>query len=398
MIYRRCLTRSFGFDSILCLPGTRSEPVAARTRHARSRSVSSLSDYSSTSKKEARFKVPRRSKSVGRNKQLKEPWRGLVDSLMRIHRGENAFVPSIENDDQYAPNLGEGHTGLRKQAIFNLQEAIVFGPQGMSMKDASVALSGTLNVESLNVDSFFTKDFINRAKNSFTFQRSMSSRTSNSRNEILEALETGGMTFADKRLVGLLNTACRSSPCQGDPSEADIVQHWESIFNHLLYGTNIYMKSGDLSDASKTMRGALKMDYGDSGSYGRKVDLLFHVDGEELCVFEFKRNGETLRMMRIQLSKTIRMGRNAECTLPLRGHVCVAGNRPTTEKGPKEFLENDTLDVLLDIVDHLKNMVEIRSPEPEPEQADADEEANSWRDIDTEVILTPQRSSTPVLK
>lgn len=72
----------------------------------------------------------------------------------------------------------------------------------------SVALSGTLNTDSMEVDNFFETGFVERAREAFVFKRSPESQTSNYRNLILDELRSdGGMKSADKKLAELRSNA-----------------------------------------------------------------------------------------------------------------------------------------------------------------------------------------------
>ncbi|KAF9935327.1 hypothetical protein BGZ65_003412, partial [Modicella reniformis] len=95
-----------------------------------------------------------------------------------------------------------------------------------------------------------------------------------------------------------------------NPSEADIVAQWATVFRHLLAGTDIHVQTGErVSLASKAIKEHLTEVHGNVGFRGRKVDLTFLLDKIELANFEFKIDGLGSLIYQVQHLKNIRLNR-----------------------------------------------------------------------------------------
>ncbi|KAI8598751.1 hypothetical protein EDD21DRAFT_406580 [Dissophora ornata] len=93
-------------------------------------------------------------------------------------------------------------------------------------------------------------------------------------------------------VLDIVEHVCRLILCpsfDGNASEAEVVSEWKAVFNFLLNGSGIYMRSGEcVSDSSKDIKDILDEEFDDFGTFGRKVDLIFHANGQELTNCEFK--------------------------------------------------------------------------------------------------------------
>ncbi|KAF9086045.1 hypothetical protein BGX29_001645, partial [Mortierella sp. GBA35] len=107
-------------------------------------------------------------------------------------------------------------------------------------------------------------------------------------------------------------------------AKADVVSEWKAVFSLLLMDTEIYMKSGEcVSEATKSVKAKLDGEFNDFGAFGRKVDLLFHMDGQELANIEFKLEEATRTTVQVQHLKNIRLNRAI-----MESHATASGVRP----------------------------------------------------------------------
>ncbi|KAF9091263.1 hypothetical protein BGX23_005360, partial [Mortierella sp. AD031] len=107
-------------------------------------------------------------------------------------------------------------------------------------------------------------------------------------------------------------------------AKADVVSEWKAVFSLLLMDTEIYMKSGEcVSEATKSVKAKLDGEFNDFGAFGRKVDLLFHMDGQELVNIEFKLEEATQTAVQVQHLKNIRLNRAI-----MESHATASGARP----------------------------------------------------------------------
>ncbi|KAF8980310.1 hypothetical protein BGZ46_004385 [Entomortierella lignicola] len=81
------------------------------------------------------------------------------------------------------------------------------------------------------------------------------------------------------------------------PSEADVVDEWKTVFNRLLKGSNIYMRS------------ILDEEFDEFGRFGRKIDLTFYSGEYELANCELKLPDAPVLDIKIQNRKNIRLNR-----------------------------------------------------------------------------------------
>ncbi|KAF9960952.1 hypothetical protein BGZ65_011468 [Modicella reniformis] len=117
----------------------------------------------------------------------------------------------------------------------------------------------------------------------------------------------------ERKILGAMERICSliyRPSFHPDPSEGDIVHHWKDVFAQLLDGTEIFMQSGErVSKSSKAAKLIMDEEFKDSGKYGRKVDLLFHVGDQELSNFEFKVGGVSPNANEVQRLKNVRLNR-----------------------------------------------------------------------------------------
>ncbi|KAF9578377.1 hypothetical protein BGW38_005854, partial [Lunasporangiospora selenospora] len=137
------------------------------------------------------------------------------------------------------------------------------------------------------------------------------------------------------------------------------------------------MRSGEcVPESTKAVKAVLDEEYDEVGTFGRKVDLLFHAHGQELANLEFKIAEATQSEIEIQHRKNIRLNRaimesqhkasglkSALLFLDFQGwhgglfalypfeDVFVSKylgsvELPRSERGLKRFLQGDTLKLL----------------------------------------------------
>ncbi|KAK3806390.1 MAG: hypothetical protein J3Q66DRAFT_358985 [Benniella sp.] len=435
-------------------------PVSAYTRKSPG-SMSSVSSYRSTklqkiagwartisSKTRFMFAKP---ENLPRGK-LEAPWDKMMESLMTMHRCHKNRVPALSTGkDIRKPGL----KGLWKQAHVNLTTYAGDSGNELSRNDASVALSCTLNTQSHRVNDHFEDGFVSKAKAGWVFPRNLSlsettiSRTSTIRGGMREVylsmleLREGALDKEDEerqfqemigysgRNVGITYQLVLRPSFGSKPAEADHVQYWKDVFNHLLEDSGIFMQSGEcVSESSKAAKLVLQQDYHDAGSHGRKVDLLFYAGELELSIFEFKSKRTCSKELKKQINKCIRLNRaimeychnlrtGQRIPIPFMTFHGWTGQLhllyeyegifvarpegapitlPTTIPEFEKFLENNALDILFDIMGYLKQMVsQLATPVATPVAAPlaAPVALEECRKIDTSVFLTPQRSQSP---
>lgn len=358
--------------------------------------------------------------------------------MMSAHRDDMIQLPRLES--------GRDLKGSRLWLWNELHHQMTIVKSGSaaarsrSLDDDSIAMSCTLNMSNLTTRKKFDSSFITKATGAYNFKSP--GYPSNCKLEILTALKDHGIHGARQAICKLrlendsqtddnlrrsvfnildaLDRVCRlvERPSYGEgASEADHVQEWKGVFNDILKGSTVYMRSGEcISEASKAIR-MVNRGQKTPRNFGRKVDLNFYdiVANDELAIFEFKDawvNRDREQLLE-QLSKSIRLNRS----IMEYSHYSKRGIRPTilfmTFKGDvyalyqfgdifvsklvkqvilphdqgslEKFLteKDEALGIILGVEDHLKNIVSELCDEPGPLKVEC-------RDIDTAVCLTPQ--------
>ncbi|KAF9345160.1 hypothetical protein BGX34_004984 [Mortierella sp. NVP85] len=251
----------------------------------------------------------------------------------------------------------------------------------------SVALSATLDLNlEAKYNHMYTVEYLERARNKFIFKRSkekakpiqgiyLDRLKNSSLKQLIEDLpelrtdvlkDTQSKTSI--RILNALDIICKyveRPPFHPGPAEANIVSHWENIFHQLLHGSDIYMRR--VVDVES------------------RFDQLCHTRASGECVSESSKdsrgilnNGWTAELEALYPFDGIFVTRNI-------GKLTLPSNEDTL----KEFLKSDILDMIRDIVEHMKkSSTDLKNGRLE---AVSDME----RDIDTSVFLTHQRSRTP---
>ncbi|KAF9273295.1 hypothetical protein BGZ68_001638, partial [Mortierella alpina] len=177
----------------------------------------------------------------------------------------------------------------------------------------------------------------------------------------------------------------------GNGSEADVVAEWKTVLHTLLMDSNVYMRSGEcVSQSSKDIKAMLDDEYDEFGTFGRKVDLIFHANGTELSNLEFKVTETPEADIQIQNRKNIRLNRaimksqqdacegikspilffdfqgwhGSMFALYAFEDVFVAKyvgavGLPRTKSGLQKFLKGETLELLFTFAEHLVTMAEV---------------------------------------
>ncbi|KAF9198299.1 hypothetical protein BGZ49_000913, partial [Haplosporangium sp. Z 27] len=310
-------------------------------------------------------------------------------------------------------SLSNERQGLCRSAYDSLLVYKFDRSQIVSKKDASVALSCTVNLSSQNISNYLDASFLDSAKSAHVLNLPPS-RTAHILEPLLEVLEKNDVKYLQEEvqilrgqyrqvqrqgglapllwepLLNVVEHVCRlvlRPSFEDHSSEADVVSEWKAIINYLLEGSNVYMKSGEcVSGSSKEMKEILDEDFDDFGKFGRKVDLLFHANGQELVNCEFKLAEASNLDIEIQNRKNIRLNRaimenqkrasdlslellymdfqgwngSLFALYPYDGIYISKYLRPLeiprSRAGMKRFLGGDTLELLLFFVDHLKDM------------------------------------------
>ncbi|KAF9995393.1 hypothetical protein BGZ79_010917 [Entomortierella chlamydospora] len=289
--------------------------------------------------------------------RLPEPWRSLMEMAKKLHLGQNTDIPPMSD----ISHLSSLRQSIFKCAYDNLSAFKSNKKLIIRQKDAHVALSLTLNLSSPEMTDYFHGDDISAAMKSYNLNIT-ENRTSYILGPLQEILEMNDVEYLQNELVLRPSFGC-------DPSEADVVDEWKTVFNYLLKGSNIYMRS------------ILDEEFDEFGRFGRKIDLTFYSDEYELANCEFKLPDAPVMDIKIQNRKNIRLNRGI-----MESHLEASGLKlnvlffdyqgwngsmfalfsygdiyvskyiesvelPRTKAGLRRFLRGETLELLLKFVD-----------------------------------------------
>ncbi|KAF9991590.1 hypothetical protein BGZ79_004251, partial [Entomortierella chlamydospora] len=226
--------------------------------------------------------------------RLPEPWRSLIETAKALHLGKNVDISPMPD----ISHLSTLRQSLFKCAYDNLRAFKSDRKLAIHQKDAH-----------LNI----TED-----------------RTSHVLKPLQEILERNGVEYLRdevcilkgkyqqqqrqekptpllwRPILGITEHLCQLvlRPSFGsDPSEADVVDEWKAVFNHLLEGGEC------VSDSSKKVKSILDEEFDEFGKFGRKIDLTFYSGEYELENCEFKLPGAPDIDVKIQNRKNIRLNR-----------------------------------------------------------------------------------------
>ncbi|ORZ18296.1 hypothetical protein BCR41DRAFT_421543 [Lobosporangium transversale] len=261
---------------------------------------------------------------------LEEPWQTLQDCAQKV--SQKRSMPCLEYD---LSSMSETRAGLFQHAYDSLLLFQDNGEDIVTLKDAFVALSCTMNLSGPNLKSYFSKEILELAAHD-TELLNKQNKIANllepfhenlCRNDLdiskllqfavkrkAELMEAGQDNEMEGKITDIIECLCRfiASPemrVEEPFSEAEVVDIWRSIFKILLRDTNVYIKSGEtVVIAAKGVQEILNKEFGDHSTYGRKADMLFK-SKSELCNFEFKAEGTPPSEMLIQNRKNIRLNR-----------------------------------------------------------------------------------------
>ncbi|KAF9406855.1 hypothetical protein BGZ76_006246, partial [Entomortierella beljakovae] len=264
---------------------------------------------------------------------LQEPWKRLVEIALLLHLGKSVDFTEIPD----LSNLSDPRKALYQFAYDRLLTFKNNKRKVLCKKDASVALSCTLNLSLQDLEKHFDNEFISAASNAYRLVLP-ANRTRHILRPLAEVLELHDMKFLLKKVYVLkgeyaqMEMRNETAPSLWEPvlnvvehlcklvlrpsfgemssSEGDVVAEWKSIFNILLGGTDVYMKSGEcVSKSSKEIKAILDEEFDDFGKFGRKVDLSFLAYGQELANCEFKTGNTSDLDIELQNRKNIRLNR-----------------------------------------------------------------------------------------
>ncbi|KAF9087333.1 hypothetical protein BGX27_002956, partial [Mortierella sp. AM989] len=341
---------------------------------------------------------------------LQEPWKGLMEIALLLHLGKSVDFPEMPD----LLHLSDSRKALYECAYDNLLTFKNNKKQVMCKKNASVALSCTMNLSLRGLEKYFDNEFISAASNAYRLVLP-ANRTRHILRPLAEVLELHDMMFLLKKVYVLkgeyaqMEMRNETAPSLWEPvlnvvehlcklvlrpsfgemssSEGDVVAEWKSIFNILLGATDVYMKSGEcISESSKEVKAILDEEFDDFGRFGRKVDLSFLAYGQELANCEFKTGNTSDLDIELQNRKNIRLNRaimeshKSSCDVRLDMlYMDIQGwngslfslyryedifvskylktvNLPSSKSGMKKFLSGDDLEVILTFLVHLEKM------------------------------------------
>ncbi|KAF9957653.1 hypothetical protein BGZ72_001567 [Mortierella alpina] len=344
--------------------------------------------------------------------QLQEPWKALMEVALALNNDRDVDIP----EDRDISHLSSTRQQLYRLALDNLRTYKHDKRQIIAKKDASVALSCTINLSSDCLHDYFDDEFLARAADAYHLQ-TPKNRTAAVLDPFLKLLagrdaqftleetrirkgryqeqQRAGEAVPDhwEAILDIMEHVCRlvlRPSFDGHASEADVVAEWKSVFHILLMNSQVYMRSGEcVSTCSKDVKAMLDEEYDEFGAFGRKVDLIFRANGLELANLEFKVAEATDTDIDIQHRKNIRLnraimeGQQDACGikstllfLDFQGwhgslfalypfedvFVCkylgpVA--LPRTKSGLQKFLKGGTLETLFTFTEHLVKAAEL---------------------------------------
>ncbi|KAF9109163.1 hypothetical protein BGX27_007925 [Mortierella sp. AM989] len=301
---------------------TSSTPSARAVPSSASSSSSSVNAVSSSTQA---IKATKQKSS-----SLEEPWQTLQDCAQKV--SQKRPMPCLEFD---LSSMSETRAGLFQHAYDSLLLHQDNGEDIVTLKDAFVALSCTMNLSGPNLKSYFSKEILELADHNTALLNKQNNianllepfHENLCKNDLdiskllqftvkrkAELMEAGQDNEVEGKITDIIECLCRfiASPemrVEELFSESEVVDIWRSIFKILLRDTNIYTKSGEtVVIASKGVQEILNKEFGDHSTYGRKADMLFK-SKSELCNFEFKAEGTSPSEMLIQNRKNIRLNR-----------------------------------------------------------------------------------------
>ncbi|KAF9391939.1 hypothetical protein BGX21_011121 [Mortierella sp. AD011] len=315
---------------------SRKRPISEITGEVPSESSSLSSTTTSTAATSSSSK-PKLSAKKGREKAsgpfLQEPWKGLIEVALLLYHGKSVEFPEMPD----LSHLTDPRKGLYMCAYENLLSFKDNNKNILCKKEASVALSCTLNLGCQELSSYFDSKFLSLASDAYEFTLP-ENKTRCILQPLVEILERHDVNFLRKKVRILMGTYTEMEerneavPSLWEPvldviehlcklvirpsfgpmsvSEGDVVAEWKTVFNILLGGSNVFMKCGEcVSESSKSVKAILDEEFDDFGKFGRKVDLIFCADGLELANCEFKIADATDMDVKIQNRKNIRLNR-----------------------------------------------------------------------------------------
>ncbi|KAG0247935.1 hypothetical protein BG011_000706 [Mortierella polycephala] len=254
--------------------------------------------------------------SQGTIVQLQEPWKALMEAALAMNHGRCIEIP-VGGDISH---LSETRRILYTFALDSLRTFKGDKRQLMALKNASVALSCTIDLSCDDLRDYFEDDFLVRAANASTCRhwrhdvRFVLEEVRILKGQYQEQQRAGEAVPEHwEAIMDIVEQVCRLcvKPSFGScASEADVVAEWKAVLYPLLMDSEVFMRSGEcVSESTKAVKALLDEEYNDFGTFGRKVDLLFHAHGQELANLEFKVAEATQLDIETQHLKNIRLNR-----------------------------------------------------------------------------------------
>ncbi|KAG0340410.1 hypothetical protein BG004_006418 [Podila humilis] len=349
--------------SLSSLPRLKSKIVRTASQKTSKPSSFVSSAHSSSSSRGSKSKP----KSQALVAPLQEPWKALMEVALALNHGLDADIP--EGGD--ISHLSATRQQLYLLALDNLRVYKSHSHHTLARKDASVALSCTVNLSCEGIQDYFETEFLTRAANAYQLPMTVN-RTRAVLDRLQKLIPGHGARFVLEE-VRILKGRYQEQQRAGEV----VPDHWESMLDVLEHVGEC------VSDATKDFKAILDEEYEEFGTFGRKVDLIFHANGQELANLEFKVAEAAEMDIEIQNRKNIRLNRaimesqSANCDvkstilfLDFQGwhgslfalypfedifvsKYLASVELPRSTSGLKRFLQSDTLELLYTFADHL---------------------------------------------